>query len=120
MRGMTHALKEAMNTTNDRAMEVAQTIMGQIGFWNAAEFGVAKKFALTDECGGVRLHLGGAVETRGWRIGIVLTAADTYRVSACKVRGLSVSKAQSMDDVYCDSLAQTIGNMVFGKGWAAR
>lgn len=107
-------------TTTDRAVEVAGIIMGQIGFWNAAEFGVAKKFALTDECGGVRLHLGGARETRGWRIDVVLTPADTYRVSACKVRGANVSKAQSMDDVYCDSLAQVIGSMIFGKGWTAR
>lgn len=115
-----------MNTTNEEAVSVAQTIVQQLGFWTCAELGVAKKYAITDAMGGVELHLGGAAETRGWRVRIVLDASDTYSVEAFKVgRKGSASfgqkvNAKELENVYCDQLAGVVGRMVFGPKYVAR
>jgi len=111
--------------TSAQAMEVAKTIMSQLGMRTRWELGVKSITAVTDKLGGVELLLGGLSITAGKRVRIVLDYSDTYDVEVYRVTGgrfsrktLSVSPIKKKiygkySDVYCDTLSSVVLGIVF-------
>lgn len=101
-------------TTSEQALEVAKIIAAQIGVPTMWELGVKERVFSTEKLGGLVLVLGGASETRGKRVKIVLDYNDTYEVEVFKMRKTEKTGVKAADGVYCDSLPDTIRALVFG------
>jgi hypothetical protein len=84
-------------------MEIANTILSQIGGRQMASMTGAKNFVAIDQ--GLQFKLPSNFAKDGINcVRVVLDPCDTYTVTFLKVRGTSCQQIASYDDTYCDQL----------------
>jgi len=89
-------------TTAAANMAVATTILEQLGGKRFVAMTGAKNFLAVDS--GLRFRV---PTSRGINcVSITLEPSDTYRLTAYRVRGTTVTKVATRDGVYCDVLAE--------------
>lgn len=96
-----------------RHVEVAETILRQLGPMAQMELGVKGRYAIEEQAGGVELHLSGLPQTRGKRVKIVLTSADEYDIEVYRVRAGKVTKLGSAEGIHFPELADTVCDLVW-------
>ena len=103
LRGTSSALiLLCMNTANEAALTVAQTILSQLGGTGLLAMMCGCKNFLADE-NSVQFKVGSnAKKVTACRI--VLDASDTYTVEFYAGRGLNIRKVSECSDVYADML----------------
>lgn len=88
---------------NDATMLVAETIREQLGGRTLYMLGAKD---LVGDANGLQFAIRGSRKVS--KIRIELTPADTYTVRFYRGRGLNLKEIASVEDVYVDSLHQTI------------
>jgi hypothetical protein len=84
-------------------MEIANTILSQIGGRQMASMTGAKDFTAIEN--GLQFKLPSNFAKDGINcVRVVLDPCDTYTVTFLKVRGTSVKQIASYDQTYCDQL----------------
>lgn len=96
-------------------MQVAQTIFQQLG---GGRFSVMT--GSKDYVGGpdfLMFKFGSGAAHGINKIRVTLMPSDTYRVEFFRIRGTKVTVIETLDDIYCDVLADSIGRVT---GFAVR
>jgi hypothetical protein len=95
-------------TSNEQAVQVANTILQQIGGGALFMIGAKDKFAVNDKFGGVQFKTMRTAKGFANFVKIVLDASDTYTMTFKRIRGTSVQEVAEVSDVYFDMLRPMI------------
>lgn len=97
----------SVETTRSRSetVQVAQTILRQIGAGNLMAVGAREKVVTP---GGVRFKVGRAM----LYMEVVLDSSDTYTVTLTRVRKFVATVVETADNVYAEDVGQVVYRMV--------
>jgi hypothetical protein len=106
-----------MQTTTEQGQAVAKTILEQLGAAVRMELAVKQSLSLTEQRGGIVMHLVGCRATSGKRVKIVLTDEDLYDIEVSKLnkRTFDLKVLGEARGVGCEQLRETALRLAFGE-----
>jgi hypothetical protein len=99
--------------SRDESMLIAEEILSQIPQMTKWELGIERRVALDKGRGGLELHLGGMLETRGKRVEIVVNSGDLYDIRVYRMVKRAPMVLATASGIFCDDMAEVVRDLVF-------
>lgn len=107
----------SMKTTTEQGQAVAAVIFQQLGAATRMELAVRQSLSLTEQRGGIVMHLAGCRATSGKRVKVVLTDEDLYDIEVSKMnkRTFDLKVLGEARGIGVEQLRETALRLAFGE-----